>query len=82
MKHLALAVSLLALAACGGPKKEAPVETPVAETPPAETLLLPLPTETTADITARDLAERVKALADDTFEGRGPGTPIGEAAAA
>ena len=82
MKHFALAVSLVALAACGGPKQEASVDTTVAETPPAETLLLPLPTDTTSDINARDLTERVKALADDTFEGRGPGTPIGEAAAA
>ncbi|MFT5775890.1 M28 family metallopeptidase [Hyphomonas sp.] len=82
MKNFALAVSLIALAACGGPKQEAPVDAPVAETPPAETLLLPLPTDTTADINARDLTQRVKTLADDTFEGRGPGTPIGEAAAA
>jgi Zn-dependent M28 family amino/carboxypeptidase len=82
MKHLALAVSLVALAACGGPKQEAPAPTPAAETPPAETLLLPLPTTTTADINASDLAERIKALADDTFEGRGPGTPVGEASAA
>ena len=82
MKHLALAVSLIALAACGGPKQDAPVEAPVAETPPAETLLLPLPADTTADINAGDLAQRVKTLADDTFEGRGPGTPAGEAAAA
>ncbi|WP_373007507.1 M28 family metallopeptidase [Hyphomonas sp.] len=82
MKNFALAVSLIALAACGGPKQEAPVDAPVAETPPAETLLLPLPADTTADINASDLAQRIKALADDTFEGRGPGTPIGEAAAA
>ena len=82
MKHIALAVSLIALAACGGPKQDAPVEATVAETPPAETLLLPLPADTTADINARDLTERVKTLADDTFEGRGPGTPVGEAAAA
>ncbi|KJS36452.1 MAG: peptidase M28 [Hyphomonas sp. BRH_c22] len=82
MKNLALAVSLVALAACGGPKQEAPAPAPAAETPPAETLLLPLPTATTADINARDLAERIKALADDTFEGRGPGTPVGEASAA
>jgi len=82
MKNFALAVSLIALAACGGPKQEAPVDAPVAETPPAETLLLPLPADTTADINASDLAQRIKALADDTFEGRGPGTTIGEAAAA
>ena len=84
MKYFALAVSLVALAACGGPKQEAPAPAPApaAETPQAETLLLPLPTDTTADINARDLAVRVETLADDTFEGRGPGTPVGEAAAA
>tara|TARA_R110002072_G_scaffold125838_8_gene262129 strand:+ start:2877 stop:4619 length:1743 start_codon:yes stop_codon:yes gene_type:complete len=82
MKHFALAVSLVALAACGGPKQDAPAPAPVVETPPAEALLLPLPTDTTADINAKDLAVRVKTLADDTFEGRGPGTPVGEAAAA
>lgn len=80
MKHFALALSLVMLGACSGPKQEAPA--PAAETPPAETLLLPLPTSTSADINAQDLAERLKTLADDTFEGRGPGTPVGEAAAA
>jgi Zn-dependent M28 family amino/carboxypeptidase len=85
MKQIALAVSILALAACGGPKADAPADTPPeAATPPAtsEALLLPLPTDTTSDITASDLAVRIKTLADDTFEGRGPGTPVGEAAAA
>ena len=83
MKHYVLAASLMALAACGSPKPEStPAAAPVAETPPAPTLLMPLPTDTTAAITASDLAERVKTLADDTFEGRGPGTPIGEEAAA
>jgi Zn-dependent M28 family amino/carboxypeptidase len=36
---------------------------------------------TSASIDAQDLSERVKALSDDAFEGRGPGTPAGEAAA-
>ena len=36
---------------------------------------------TTAEITAADLSARDKALADDAFQGRGPGTPAGEAAA-
>jgi Zn-dependent M28 family amino/carboxypeptidase len=53
----------------------------VAETP-AEELLLPLPEGTTAEITPEDVAIRVKTLADDVFEGRGPGTPTGEASAA
>ena len=36
---------------------------------------------TTPDINAADLSARDKAVADDAFEGRGPGTPHGEAAA-
>ena len=36
---------------------------------------------TTADINAVDLAARDKAIADDAFEGRGPGTRAGEASA-
>ncbi len=36
---------------------------------------------TTPDINAADLAARDKAIADDVFEGRGPGTKAGEAAA-
>jgi Zn-dependent M28 family amino/carboxypeptidase len=36
---------------------------------------------TSADITAADISSRDKALADDAFEGRGPGTKNGEAAA-
>ncbi len=36
---------------------------------------------TTPDINAKDLAARDKAIADDAFEGRGPGTKNGEAAA-
>jgi Zn-dependent M28 family amino/carboxypeptidase len=37
--------------------------------------------KTTRDINAADLSARVKALSDDAFEGRGPGTKNGEAAA-
>jgi len=36
---------------------------------------------TTSDITAADILARDKAVADDAFEGRGPGTKNGEAAA-
>jgi Zn-dependent M28 family amino/carboxypeptidase len=36
---------------------------------------------TTPDINAPDIAARDKAIADDVFEGRGPGTKAGEAAA-
>ncbi len=85
------AISLLALAACSnanGNDAETTTDT-AAATPPAETqeastadpdLVLPLPTGTTTDITAADLAERVRILADDAFEGRGPGSEVGEKA--
>lgn len=80
MKQLFLAASLLALAACGD--QAGKVDTSdTKEAAPAPELLLPLPEYTVADITADDLAVRIKTLADDTFEGRGPGTPTGEAAA-
>jgi len=36
---------------------------------------------TSPEITAADLSARDKAISDDAFEGRGPGTPNGEAAA-
>jgi len=61
----AIGLMATALAACSGEKPAAPV---AAAGP-------------TADITAADLAYRVKELADDKYEGRGPGTPAGEAAA-
>lgn len=37
--------------------------------------------ETSVNFTAADLKYRVKAISDDAFEGRGPGTEAGEAAA-
>src|ERR1043166_9651996 len=37
--------------------------------------------ETRPDINAADLSARDKAISDDSFEGRGPGTRNGEAAA-
>ena len=39
------------------------------------------PAQSSAAITAADFAWRTKTLADDRFEGRGPGTPKGEASA-
>src|ERR1700744_1451957 len=41
----------------------------------------PGPPNTTPDINAADLSARDKAISDDAFEGRGPGTKNGEAAA-
>ncbi len=80
IKHLALlsAAATFALTACA---PDAAVSTPEAPALAAEELLLPLPEGTTPEITATDLAVRIKTLADDVFEGRGPGTPAGEASA-
>ncbi|HEX3808977.1 MAG TPA: M20/M25/M40 family metallo-hydrolase [Rhizomicrobium sp.] len=39
------------------------------------------PANTTPDITAADLSARDKAISDDAFQGRGPGTQAGEQAA-
>ncbi len=79
MQKYVTAALLVALTACN-----APVDAPAPETaaPPTEALLLPLPEATVPEVTANDLAVRIKTLADDVFEGRGPGTPAGEASAA
>jgi len=68
LTQTAFGLAFLTLSACG-PKPE-----PAA--PPAPDHLA-----TTAEITAADLKARVKELADDKYEGRGPGTEKGEAAA-
>ncbi|MFN3313878.1 MAG: peptidase M28, partial [Hyphomonas sp.] len=79
---LSAALACLTLAACGNDAPGAPPAAPPAtDTPPVESLLLPLPEETSTEIRAADLDIRVKTLADDIFEGRGPGTPAGEASA-
>ncbi|MBU6319893.1 MAG: M28 family peptidase [Alphaproteobacteria bacterium] len=64
----------LALAACGQKEPAAPSEAGVA--PPIGAIL-----STSPDILAADLAARTRELADDKYEGRGPGTVAGEAAA-
>ena len=80
MKRLLISASVLTLAACGA--QETATDTPITTEPEASSeLLMPLPDQTSADITADDLAVRIKTLADDTFEGRGPGTEAGEASA-
>jgi Zn-dependent M28 family amino/carboxypeptidase len=82
MKYLTLTAAAFALAACAPSTPAEPVAPPEVAEAPAEELLLPLPEGTTAEITPADVAVRVKTLADDVFEGRGPGTPSGEATAA
>src|SRR5271170_6810561 len=47
---------------------------------PAFSQSYPLHPTTTPEITAADLSARDKAIADDAFQGRGPGTVAGEAA--
>ncbi|MAI89618.1 M28 family metallopeptidase [Ponticaulis sp.] len=86
--HRLISISALALAvsACSPDTSEdTPVADPATETPAPEAsdsaLLYPLPTDTTPAIAADDLGVRIAALADDVFEGRGPGTEAGEAAA-
>jgi Zn-dependent M28 family amino/carboxypeptidase len=87
-KYAAIAASALILTACGG-KDKAPgedgagVPTPPEKsetepTVPNDGLLLPLPSGTTAEITASDLSARIKTLSDDIYEGRAPGTKAGE----
>ena len=88
MKNLLLPSCLiLFLAACNTQTSEPIVEV---ETPPtiiaatdSESVVLPLPLPATSspDITEEDLALRISTLADDAFEGRGPGAEKGELAA-
>lgn len=85
---LATSISALMLAACSQTETETKPE--VQTPPPAKEatttseigeLLLPLPTETSTSIQADDLAARISVLADDAYEGRGPGSEVGEKAA-
>lgn len=80
LKTLMLTAAALALVACAPDTAATAPEAPEAAAAPTD-LLLPLPEETAAEIRAADLAIRIKTLADDIFEGRGPGTPAGEASA-
>ncbi|MAK62138.1 MAG: peptidase M28 [Ponticaulis sp.] len=91
MKRLFASSALaLLLAACAPPEDEttpaegatpAPTETPSSDAETDSALLMPLPDGTTSEITEADLRARLSTLADDTFEGRGPGSEAGEAAA-
>ena len=85
MIRLTLPASLLALVTACAPATEdiAPITPePTAEsaqpTEPATGLVLPLPSDTIAEIRADDLRQRIATLSDDAFEGRGPGAPVGE----
>ncbi len=71
---LVATAATVALAACA----DIEVEGPGADAAPSQ---FPGHAETQAAISGPDFAARTKALADDKFEGRGPGTDKGEAAA-
>ena len=83
LKSLTLASAVLALSACAPDTAPATPTQPAADASAAAPtdLLLPLPEGTSPEIIAADIAVRVKTLADDIFEGRGPGTLAGEASA-
>jgi len=74
-------VALGILAACTAPSESdvssVPKET-TAEAKPASALILPLASDTSAELKGDDLRQRVAILADDAFEGRGPAAPVGE----
>ena len=74
-------LALSVAAACG--QASDPVETKPPATAPIEIkttveLPMPLPSETSANITEDDLRQRIALLADDAFEGRGPAAEKGE----
>lgn len=86
LSKFSLLAAVCALVACNGPTTDDLPAAPNAE--PEETtsfngvtLPLPLAKSTKAEITAADLAARIKPLSDDALEGRGPGTLTGELAA-
>ncbi len=84
-KLLATSCLALLLAACesGDVKSTTDVTADPTPAPKSEIgeLLLPLPEDTSVDITAKDLGVRIAVLADDAYEGRGPGSEKGEKAA-
>ncbi|HVY89505.1 MAG TPA: M28 family metallopeptidase [Hyphomonadaceae bacterium] len=75
----AAGLAFLALSSCDAKKAEPAAAAPAAPAAPAGPVGAKL--TTSPDITAADLAARDKELADDKYEGRGPGTLTGEAAA-
>ncbi|MEL6661643.1 MAG: M28 family metallopeptidase [Pseudomonadota bacterium] len=80
LRVLAAAGSLALLAACANDAQEDATLAPAADEASSDgvALPLPLPKATEAAITQEDLAVRVDILADDAFEGRGPGSEVGE----
>lgn len=80
LRYLFIVSTLTLLAACSSEIQPAaaPDETSGELDTASLELPLPLPDATTTEITQDDLAVRVDILADDAFEGRGPGSDVGE----
>ncbi|MFN3214546.1 MAG: M28 family metallopeptidase [Henriciella sp.] len=81
IRHILAASSFAALVACHPASDNSSAVTPQADpaTPEAAVELpMPLPVDTAADINADDLRQRIRILADDAFEGRGPAAEKGE----
>lgn len=72
-------VAIIALASCATMSKMPGMSRFAKDT--TEEFSVPLPENTSDEIREQDLHTRIKILASDTFEGRDPGTPRGEAAA-
>lgn len=83
LRTLTALSALTLIAACGGTgdTMTEPDASQTVDTRSTDALLMPLPVDTSAAITAEDLAIRIATLADDRFEGRGPGSEAGEASA-
>lgn len=82
MIRLSLAASIAMLAAACNQTNEvaqpAIPDEPEVTVEPQVALPMPLPSETSAAIAAGDLRQRIAALSDDAFEGRGPAGEVGE----
>ncbi len=80
--RIAMGAAVLALAACsptdGATTADDATSTAAVVDANAPEAVFP---DSTAEITAADIGARVAELADDKYEGRGPGTPAGEASA-
>ncbi len=72
---------VMGFAACSQDEPPAPAAAEPDTALPADGLRLPLPAGTSPAVTAEDLGVRIAALADDSFEGRAPGSEAGEASA-
>lgn len=75
-----LAAGILALGACSGDRHAEMASLPASAASSNELTELPmeLPVGTRAEIRAEDFHQRIRILSDDAFEGRGPGSEVGE----